>query len=146
MADDCIFCRIAAGKIPAHVVYQDESACAFLDVNPLVAGHTLLIPAKHYERLEDIPSEEAARYLANLPRIIATVTHVMDAEGATVAWNDGPVAGQEVPHVHAHIVPRHAKDGVGPIHSLFSGRARLPPEETERIADRMSRALRPRLR
>ncbi len=123
---ECLFCQIAAGEIPAKTVYEDDDVLAFLDINPLAEGHTLVIPKVHAERLGDLDEPQASTYFANVPRIAAAVEKAVGAEGATVAWNDGEAAGQEVPHVHLHIIPRYRADNFGPIHALFEG-----PQETD---------------
>jgi histidine triad (HIT) family protein len=118
---ECIFCRIIAGEIPADKVYQDEDVVAFLDANPLEEGHTLVVPREHVERVSDLPEDAAARYFRPVPEIADAVQRAVDADGATMAWNDGSAAGQEVPHAHLHIVPRFEGDAHGPIHAMFRG-------------------------
>ncbi len=121
MGEDCIFCRIVDGEIPSRTVYEDEDTLAFLDANPLAPGHTLVIPKEHHEQLNDLPPELGARVGETLSRLAAPVESAVDADGSTVAFNNGAVAGQEVPHVHGHVVPRFEDDGGRPIHSLFGG-------------------------
>lgn len=118
---ECIFCRIIEGEIPADTVYEDEDVIAFMDANPLVEGHTLVVPRQHVERIGSLSPEQAGRYFQAVPAIVRAVQRVLDAEGATLAWNDGAAAGQEVPHAHLHIVPRYDGDAHGPIHALFGG-------------------------
>lgn len=130
---DCIFCQIADGEIPADTVYEDEDVVAFLDANPLTRGHTLVIPREHVESVTDLDAEAAASYFQPVPRIADAVQEAVDADGATMAWNDGSAAGQEVPHVHLHIVPRTQGDGHGPIHALFRS-AKEPGEDTDAVA------------
>lgn len=138
---ECIFCRIAAGEIPSNTVYEDEDVFAFLDANPLEEGHTLVIPKHHVERITEMGAEEASSYFANVPRIVEAVQAATGADGATLAWNDGKAAGQEVPHAHLHIVPRERGDKHGPIHALFGGQNQLSDERMaeieERIRDRL---------
>lgn len=121
MPEDCIFCKIVDGEIPAERVYEDEDVVAFLDANPLEEGHTLVVPREHVERVSDLSSEHAATYFRPVPRIAEAVQEAVDADGATMAWNEGSAAGQEVPHAHLHIVPRWRDDDHGPIHALFGG-------------------------
>ena len=135
MTEDCIFCRIVDGEIPSRTVYEDDSALAFLDANPLTTGHTLVIPKDHHERLEDIPVEEATDFYAALHAVVPAVEDAVDAPAATVAFNDGEAAGQEVPHVHAHVVPRSENDGAGPIHALFESRPDPTDSELDDVAD-----------
>ncbi len=130
---ECIFCKILDGEIPSRTVYEDEDTLAFLDANPLVPGHTLVIPKDHIERLGQMQAPLAGRYFEPVPRIVKAVETATDADGATLAWNDGEAAGQEIPHAHLHIVPRHEGDKQGPIHALFSGTEDVPDEEMKQI-------------
>lgn len=129
-----IFSQIVEGEIPARVVYEDETTIAFLDANPLAQGHTLVIPKDEYERLEDVPEDVAADLYAAIHRLVPAVEEAVDADATTVAFNNGEEAGQEVPHVHCHIVPRFEDDTVGPIHFLFDDIVDLPDDELDDIA------------
>lgn len=104
---NCLFCRIVAGEIPAYQVYADAAAIAFLDVNPWHPGHTLVIPRRH---TEDLLSDAAA--LAEIaPAVSATaalLTERLGADGLNLLSNAGEAAGQEVFHLHLHLVPRYA--------------------------------------
>lgn len=109
----CIFCKVISVELPAAVVFEDDSAVAFLDVGPLAEGHTLLVPRRHAATLADMPGDEVARVLAHLPRIGRAVMKVSGAAGFNVLINNGAVAGQVVRHAHIHIIPRKAGDGLG---------------------------------
>lgn len=135
MSDDCIFCRIVAGEIPSRAVYEDDTVLAFLDANPLAPGHTLVIPKSHHERLNDLPSDSASEILDVLHQLVPQVERAVEADGSTVAFNNGPAAGQEVPHVHGHIIPRFDGDGGGPIHAVAGPRPDLDDTELDEIAD-----------
>jgi histidine triad (HIT) family protein len=111
-SSDCIFCRIAAGQIPSHKVYETPEVFAFLDIGPVSDGHTLVIPKKHYERMEDCPPELLSAIAAVLGRVAGAVVKGMNAEGYNVLCNRGRVAGQVVEHVHFHVIPRKQGDGV----------------------------------
>jgi len=134
MSKDCIFCGIVAGEMPSHTVYEDDTATAFLDVNPLARGHTVVIPNDHYERVGQLPEDVAAGFFRAINQITPAVEGSVDAPASTVAVNNGPEAGQEVPHVHCHVIPRFADDGVGLIHSLFSG-VDLSDDEMTAVAE-----------
>lgn len=136
MSEDCLFCQIVDGAIPSHTVYEDESAYAFLDVNPLARGHTLVIPRTHHEQLTGMPAETLGALGEAVGAVVPAVEAAVEAPASTVAVNNGPEAGQEVPHVHWHIVPRYSDDDVGPIHALFDG-VDLPDDEMASIADRI---------
>ncbi|MFB6097214.1 MAG: HIT family protein [Haloferacaceae archaeon] len=139
MSEDCIFCRIVDGDIPARVVYEDDDVLAFLDANPLAPGHTLVIPKRHYEDLEATPAEDGEMTFAALHHLLPIVKAAVDADGATVGINDGEAAGQEVPHLHAHIIPRFEGDGGGPIHAVAGERPDLSDEELDDIAASIER-------
>jgi histidine triad (HIT) family protein len=132
-----VFSQIVAGEIPARVVHEDETTFAFLDANPLAPGHTLVIPKEEYERLNDVPDEVATDLYATIHRLIPRVEEAVDAPATTVAFNNGEAAGQEVPHVHCHIVPRFEGDGGGPIHAVAGESPDLTEEELNEIADRI---------
>ena len=131
---DCIFCQIVDGDIPSRTVYEDDTVLAFLDANPLSPGHTLVIPKAHHERLNDLPADAAGEVMAAVHALTPAVEAAVDAPATTVAFNNGEAAGQEVPHVHAHIVPRFESDGGRPIHALVSERPDLDDDELDDIA------------
>ena len=135
MAHDCIFCSIVDGEIPAHTVHETDEVLAFLDANPLEPGHALVIPTAHHGRLAARPDDLAASVWAAVSDLGPRVEAAVDAEGMTVAVNDGSAAGQEVPHVHVHLVPRREGDGGGPIHAAFPGQQDVPDEELDEIAE-----------
>jgi len=134
MDEDCLFCGIVDGEIPSHTVYEDESTLAFLDANPLARGHTLVIPKDHYERLGGMPADAAGEVFGSASAVTAALEAAVDAPASTVAINNGEAAGQEVPHVHLHVVPRFPDDGAHPIHAMFDG-VDLYDDEMEEIAE-----------
>lgn len=103
-------------------MHEDELTFAFLDINPLQDGHALVIPKHHAARLDELPAHTAAAMMHTVQKITPALCRAAGAQDATVAINDGPDAGQEVPHVHVHIIPRHKGDAAGPIHALFADR------------------------
>ncbi|GGM37843.1 HIT family protein [Haloarcula argentinensis] len=133
MSEDCIFCQIVAGDIPGRTVYEDDTVLAFLDANPLSPGHTLVIPKAHHERLNDTPADVAGAVMSTLHELVPAVEAAVDAPASTVAFNNGEEAGQEVPHVHGHIVPRFEDDGGRPIHALVTDRPDLSDDELDAI-------------
>jgi len=103
MTDDCIFCKIIEGEIPSHTVYEDEKMIAFLDVNPVSKGHTLVVPKEH---VENIHEAEGMDYLFDgLVDVSNAVKEAFDPEGVNIAQNNGEAAGQEVFHLHFHVTP-----------------------------------------
>lgn len=133
--DDCPFCGIVAGEIPGRIVFESDDVTAFLDANPLASGHTLVVPNDHHERLDDLPEELAREVFAVLHRLTPAVEAAADADGANVAFNDGPAAGQEVPHLHGHIIPRFDGDGGAPIHAVAGDRPDLTEDGLDAIAE-----------
>ncbi|MFC3477666.1 HIT family protein [Halobacterium litoreum] len=135
MSEDCIFCRIVDGELPARVVYEDDDVLAFLDANPLAPGHTLVVPKDHYETLGDLPADEGEAVFAALHRLTPVVEAAVGADGSNVAFNNGEAAGQEVPHVHGHVIPRFEDDGGRPVHAVAGSRPDLSDDELDAIAD-----------
>ena len=110
--NECIFSRIISGEIPAEKVYEDEDVLAFLDINPVSDGHTLVVPKKKYEKLHECPPEVLGRVCSRLGKIAKAVVTAMDAEGYNLLCNNGRAAGQLIDYVHFHIIPRNSGDGV----------------------------------
>jgi len=134
MSDDCIFCSIVAGDIPARTVYETDDVLAFLDVNPLARGHTLVIPTAHAAHIGDLETDLAGAVFEAVTDLTPRVQAAVDADAATIGINDGEAAGQEVPHVHAHIIPRFDGDGGGPIHAVAGESPSLSDAELDDVA------------
>ncbi len=135
----CVFCRIAAGVHPAEIVYQDERVIAFLDINPLNPGHTLVIPKAHVERLSDVPAELTGPLLAAAVRVAKAAQEALGAAGVNLIVNDGRAAGQAIPHLHLHVVPRFSGDGGGSLHSLLPVKSGLDlPEIAAKLRAKLS--------
>jgi histidine triad (HIT) family protein len=139
-ADDCIFCAIEAGEMPSRTVHETDEVIAFLDVNPLAEGHTLVVPRAHHARLGAVPAETSDAVFGVVHELVPTVETAVDADAVTVGVNDGAAAGQEVPHVHVHVVPRFEGDGGGPIHAVAGRRPDLSDAELDEVADRIQTA------
>ncbi|MBN1554162.1 MAG: HIT domain-containing protein [Phycisphaerae bacterium] len=103
---DCVFCKIVAGVIPCAKLLDEEHALAFLDIGPVAPGHALLIPRDHYETMDTMPPDAAAAMFRRLPALVKAVRAVTGCEGVNVLQNNGAIAGQVVPHVHVHVIPR----------------------------------------
>ena len=110
---ETVFDKILAGAIPCHRVYEDEHVLAFLDVNPLSLGHTLVIPKERAAYLHEMSDEAAAAIGRALPRLCRAVMHASGAEFYNILQNNGASAHQAVFHVHFHIIPRIADTGLG---------------------------------
>ena len=115
MADsgDSIFTKIIKGDIPCQRVFENDRVLAFLDITPLSEGHTLVVPKLQVERFEDLPAEDAAAIASVLGPIAQQVTAAVSAPAYNILLNNGKLAGQEVPHVHFHIIPRRPGDELG---------------------------------
>jgi len=111
-ADGCLFCRMVAGQIPVAKVYEDDVVLAFLDIGPLSDGHTLVIPKRHFEKLHDCPADLLGQVCSRLGKLAGAVTAAMNCDGYNVLCNNGRAAGQLIEHLHFHIIPRNAGDGV----------------------------------
>ncbi len=110
--DDCLFCKMVAGQIPVAKIYEDETVLAFLDIGPISDGHTLVIPKQHFERLHNCPSELLGLVGSRLGKIAGAVAAAMNSDGYNVLCNNGRAAGQFIGHLHFHIIPRNAGDGL----------------------------------
>ena len=142
-ATDCVFCRILAGELPATFVHRDEHCAAFMDIQPVNAGHVLVVPTSHATQLADLDPEVAARMLPLAQRVAAALrASGVRCEGVNLLLADGAAAMQEVFHVHLHVFPRYRGDGFGlrfgPHHS-----DRPPREALEQVAAQLRSALDP---
>ena len=126
--ENCLFCRIVSGEVPAVVVYEDANTFAFLDHRPLFPGHTLLVPREHYETLADLPAAQVGPLFKNAQLLSRAVESAMEAEGSFVAMNNR--VSQSVPHLHVHIVPRRRKDG---LKGFFWPRTKYKDEEEMKV-------------
>ena len=123
MKNNCIFCAIAAGEIPSFKVYEDDLVVAYLDINPVSEGHTLVIPKVHTEGLVDTPDETLAAVIARVKKVAAHLKTALPCDGFNICQNNGEAAGQTVRHVHFHIVPRRAGSGEDPLSFASAGAA-----------------------
>ncbi|WP_159561747.1 HIT family protein [Streptococcus halichoeri] len=111
--NDCIFCKIIAGEIPASKVYEDDQVLAFLDITQTTKGHTLLVPKKHVRNVLAMDAETAKTTFARLPKIARGLQKATGAQAMNIINNNEPLAGQTVFHAHIHLVPRYSnKDGI----------------------------------
>ena len=107
-----MFCKIVRGEIPCDVVFEDDMVLAFLDIAPLAPGHALIIPRQHHTSVTTLPPDLAARMMQKAPGIATALMRATDAGGFNLILSNGTVAGQVVPHVHLHMVPRQPDDGI----------------------------------
>ena len=132
---DCIFCKISNGEIPAKILAQTENSLAFMDAFPLTKGHSLVIPKKHYQKVQEIPQDENADLFETVRKVISKVDSLTNA--TLVAIHNGKESGQEIPHVHVHLIPRSSYDSAGAVHSMFKPMEKLTDEQTNEIFDKL---------
>jgi histidine triad (HIT) family protein len=109
---DCVFCKIIKGEIPAQLVYKDDTSLAFLDINPTTPGHTLVMPKAHYANFEEIDDDTLAAVMRAVKKIGQSLKDNLGVAGYNVYENNDPIAGQVIPHIHFHVIPRYPGDGL----------------------------------
>lgn len=112
MADDCIFCRIAAGEAPANKIYENDSVFAIMDIFPWTEGHCLVIPKTHAPTLFDISAEDAASVMKAARHLAPALRDAVGADGLNLLQSNGRAAWQQVDHFHLHLIPRWADDSL----------------------------------
>lgn len=137
MAEDSIFTKIVRGDLPSHRLYEDDLTLAFLDINPVSKGHCLVICKEQYQYIDDVPDEKLAALIKSVKKVGGAMMEALGGKDYNLIVNNGPIAGQEVPHVHFHIVPRHPGDG------LRTGwkQGRLNNEEGKDLAESVRQSL-----
>ena len=138
MDDSCIFCKIIKGEIPCYKLYEDENTLSFLDVNPITEGHTLVIPKTHATLVEDLNNDNISSVFETTQKISKKLRETLDKPSTTIAIHNGKEAGQEIPHVHVHIIPRDTLDGGGPIHNIMSEPYKTDNDKLQKLADQIS--------
>ena len=132
---DCIFCKIIMGDISAKILKETSHSISFLDAFPLAKGHVLVIPKNHHQKIQDMSNDENTDLFSLVHLMISKVDSIT---GATlVAVHNGKDAGQEVPHVHVHLVPRSISDSAGTIHSMFNNTLKISESETEELYNKL---------
>jgi len=138
MSQSCIFCRIIKGEIPAARVYEDEHVLAFMDIGPVVKGHTLVIPKAHHNPLMETPPEVLHQLISVVQKIARAQMKGLQADGINVSQANGEAAGQVIPHIHFHVIPRFTADG---FHGNWIPKKYDSPGEMNDFAGRIRRAL-----
>ena len=123
----CVFCKIITGEIPSYKIYEDDQVFAFLDIKPVHHGHTLVISKKHVANLEEISETDLQAVILTVKKIGQMLKNKLGVLGYNVSLNNDPVAGQEIPHLHFHIIPRKIHDGL----KLFPQQGYAPGEAEE---------------
>lgn len=108
---NCIFCKIVAGELPSSKVYEDADALAFMDIGPIVRGHTLVIPKEHMDPVTAAPPAVLQKLILVVQQIARAQLRAFKADGINIMQSNGRAAGQVVPHLHFHVIPRFRSDG-----------------------------------
>ena len=132
---DCIFCKIISKEIPTKILYEDDDTVSFLDAFPVAKGHTLVIPKTHHAKIQDLPFDVNQKLFDTVHKMTSKVDSL---EGSTlIAIHNGKESGQEIPHVHVHLIPRSNDDSAGPVHSMFKDKIELSESETDSIYNKL---------
>jgi len=138
MNEQCVFCEIVAGRLPANIVYEDEHAIAFLDIHPVTKGHTLVIPKDHYDPIMKTPLKTLEKLMGAVRKIAIAQADGLKADGINVTQANGELAGQEIKHIHFHVLPRYINDS----HSWnYPQKAYDSDVEMKAYADRIRKAI-----
>lgn len=134
MSDDCLFCQMIDERIDSYTVFENEYAYAFLDINPVTEGHTLVIPKEHAETVMDISSDMIGPFFEAVQRVAAGIEAELEPAGINLLQSNGETAGQEIEHAHVHIVPRYEDDEV----TIGFKPGDLDEEEASELEDRLT--------
>ena len=125
----CIFCKIISKEVPAKILYEDEYSISFLDAFPVAKGHTLVIPKKHFAQIQDMSSDMNQKLFDTVHKMITKIDSVM---GSTlVLIHNGKDSGQEIMHVHVHLIPRGIDDSGDNLDSMFKNKIKLTDDEID---------------
>lgn len=134
----CIFCKIVAEEIPATIVYENEHVLVFMDIGPIVKGHALIISRQHYDPVTETPDEILAEMHMAAKRIARAMMNGLGADGVNIMQNNGKAAGQEVPHIHIHVIPRFNDDGH---HWNWNAKKYADFDEMKKLAEKLREQL-----
>lgn len=135
---DCVFCKIIAGQIPSCRIFEDEDTIAFMDTGPVVKGHLLVAPKKHYLDILATPPEVLAKLIMIVRKIAAAQKRALQADGVNIMQSNGRAAGQVVDHIHFHVIPRFTADGH---HWNWKSKQYADNNEMQSLADKIKNAL-----
>ncbi len=130
---DSIFDKIVRKEIPAHIIYEDNHTLAFLDINPLSKGHTLVIPKVHAQVLSELNDEVIGNVFVAVKRVMERIDQTLHPDGYNVGWNHHEAGGQAVPYLHVHVIPRWREDGGGNMHSIISNPGDMSVEDVAKL-------------
>ena len=130
---ECVFCQIVSGKAPHRRLHDDHHAQAFFPLDPLAAGHTLVIPKKHAADLWTISSDDACHVMKTALQVAQVIGDVVHPDGMTLVQNSRHAGGQDVFHFHMHLVPRWEGDAIGPLYPRSKSRPQVDEAELEMV-------------
>jgi len=131
--DNCIFCKIGKGEIPAHKIYEEKNILAFLDVKPHAKGHTVVILKAHGVTIFDYSKKQVQELMVAVQKTMQKIQSVLEPDGFNVGWNHNSAAGQVVSHLHLHIMPRYLGDNGGSMHSIIKNPGTISVEEVGKL-------------
>ena len=132
---DCIFCKIISKEVPAKILYEDEYSISFLDAFPVAKGHALVIPKKHFAQIQDMPSDMNQKLFDTVHKMITKIDSV---SGSTlVLIHNGKDSGQEIMHVHVHLIPRGIDDSGDNLDSMFKNKIKLTDDEIDDLCTKI---------
>jgi histidine triad (HIT) family protein len=134
---ECIFCKIVAKEIQAEIVSEDAAALAVMDIHPRSPGHIFIIPKRHAMHIGEVKAEDIGPLFAAVRNAAELVKNALSPDGLTIGINEGRAGGQEIDHLHIHIMPRWQGDGGGSVQSVV---ANAPKESIKAIAERIRAA------
>ena len=135
---DCIFCKIISKEVPAKILYEDEYSISFLDAFPVAKGHTLVIPKKHFAQIQDMSSDMNQKLFDTVHKMITKIDSV---RGSTlVLIHNGKDSGQEIMHVHVHLIPRGIDDSGDNLDSMFKNKIKLTDDEIDDLCTQIKSA------
>ena len=130
---DCIFCKIILKEIPTKILYEDDDTISFLDTFPITKGHTLVIPKKHFPQIQDMPENVNQKLFDTVHKIIPKTDSV---KGSTlVLIHNGKESGQEIMHVHIHLIPRGLDDSGDHADKLFQNKFEMSDDDANKLLD-----------
>ena len=132
---DCIFCKIISKDVPAKILYEDEYSISFLDAFPVAKGHTLVVPKKHFAQIQDMSSDINQKLFDTVHKMITKIDSV---KGSTlVLIHNGKDSGQEIMHVHVHLIPRGIDDSGDNIDSMFKNKIKFSDDELDQLCTKI---------
>jgi histidine triad (HIT) family protein len=136
--NECIFCKIVNKEIPATVLYEDDDVLVFMDIGPIIKGHALVISKQHHDPVTETPNDVLTKLHLTAKRIAKAQMNGLGADGVNIMQNNGTAAGQEVPHIHVHVIPRFDNDGH---HWNWNAKKYENLEEMAELAEKMQNHL-----